>query len=291
MSFSEIQRVVQVASSLGIEDYRLTGGEPLMRSNLADLIDMMVSTPKVRDVALTTNGMLLAKLLPDLADAGLRRINISLDTLSEDTFKILSRRVGLNRVLEGIEAALSDPRIVVRLNALVLRDINLKQVVELVRFATSRGVTIRFIEFMPLDADRTWNRGSVVTGKELRELLCSEIGAMQPCDRSNQAQPAIDYHFMDGSRVGFIDTVSEPFCGGCDRLRLTADGKLKNCLFGREEWDVLGILRTDALRDITTIDSRLADLLRDCCIAKARAHGINTSDFELSDRAMYQIGG
>jgi len=257
----------------------------------------MTAVPGVEDVALTTNGMFLAGQLESLVNAGLRRVNISLDTLSEDRFKQLSRRSGLHRVLQGIEAAIAEPRLKVRLNALVLRDVNWIDVVELVRFAKQRGVVLRFIEFMPLDAGRAWESNRVVSGAELRRVLSEHFGPLVRCHSVDAAQPSTDYAFADGSRVGFIDTVTQPFCGSCDRLRLTSDGKIRNCLFGKKEWDVSKMLaegfdgaheNLDAQCDV---DGTIERLLRECVLAKAAAHGIGDPGFRPPDRAMYQIGG
>ena len=291
MSFPQICQVVRVAASLGVGDYRITGGEPLMRPCLDELIAMLVPLAGVREIALTTNGMLLAKQLNRLVDCGLRRINISLDTLNEETFQKISRRAGLNRVLEGIEAALDEPRVEVRLNALVMRDLNLGQVVELVQFARTRGVTIRFIEFMPLDAENRWRADKVVTGLELRTLLSKSLGPLVPCSRDNDSQPSTDFEFSDGTRVGFIDSVTQPFCASCDRLLLTADGKLRNCLFGKDEWSVMDLDTTATGSELDSNDNRISHILRMSCIAKRESHGDNTPDFKLSQRAMYQIGG
>ena len=231
--------------------------------------------------------MLLADQIDRLAAAGLTRVNISLDTLSEDTFKTLSRRQGLNRVLEGIEACCQRGDIELKLNALVLRDVNLCDVVELVQFSRARNLQIRFIEFMPLDGSRAWSNSRMVSGQELRELIAREIGPIQPLNRPSPSAPSTDYTFADGSgRVGFIDSVSQPFCGSCDRLRLTAEGRLRNCLFGREEWDVACQLKTGAIDE-----AEIVNTLQACTQAKHASHGIAEPGFTPPERAMYQIGG
>jgi GTP 3',8-cyclase len=290
LKFEQIARLVSTFVRLGIDEYRLTGGEPLMRANLFQLVQMLKGIEGLSQVALTTNGMLLKEQLPLLADSGLRRINISLDTLNEQTFQQISRRQGLHRVLEGIEAALADPRITVRLNALVLREVNLQDVIELVQFARTRGITVRFIEFMPLDANRSWNPQRMVTGEELRSLLVQRLGELSPVASADPSQPARDFQFSDGSQVGFIDSVSQPFCAKCDRLRLTSDGKLRNCLFGKQEWDVAELFQQFDPQDIQ-FDRELEKLLRGCLSAKAEAHGIDSAEFNPPARAMYQIGG
>jgi GTP 3',8-cyclase len=291
LTFSQIAQVVRVSASFGVESYRLTGGEPLIRPGLHELVAKLLGIPGVRDVALTTNGMMLRSQLPQLVAAGLGRVNISLDTLSEETFKRLSRRSGLHQVLDGIEAALSEPKLTVRLNALVLRDVNIQGVVELVQFAKQRRVTMRFIEFMPLDAERAWSQNRLVTGHELRQILSQHFGPLTPIASIDPAQPASDYSFEDGSKVGFVDSVSAPFCSRCDRLRLTSDGKLRNCLFGKQEWDLKMLLNQSPEGGSVELERQIELQLRDCIQAKMAAHGIDDPLFQPPARAMYQIGG
>lgn len=285
ISFHTIQRVVSVLASAGIRKVRLTGGEPLMRPGLPDLVQRLARIPGIMQVALTTNGMLLTNSIEDLVRSGLTHVNISLDTLREDAFRRMSRRDGLDRVLAGIEAAVAS-RIPVRLNAVLLRDINGDDCIPLVEYATRLGVVIRFIEFMPLDADRAWSQPQLITGKELRLRLEAELGPMERCESLDRSQPSRDYRFLDRpGTIGFIDPVSEPFCNACNRLRLTADGKFRNCLFGREEWDVLALVQENASN---------AEILRramQCVEAKYPSHGISEDGFQPPARAMYQIGG
>ena len=285
LGFGHIGRFVEVMASSGLERLRLTGGEPLLRPGLDRLVARLAAIPAVREVALTTNGMLLADRMADLARAGLRRVNISLDTLSEETFRKLSRREGLDRVLRGIDAVLACPTVGLRLNALILRDVNLGDVLGLVGFARERRITLRFIEFMPLDANRDWSRDRMVSGDELRQIIAERYGGLRPADVTDASQPARDYLLPGGGRVGFIDTVTRPFCGACDRLRLTSDGKLRNCLFGQEEWDVGRLLRRGG--DAAEIERTV----RDCLAAKHPRHGIAEAGFRPPPRAMYQIGG
>ena len=285
LSFAEIAAFVKVVATLGIRKFRITGGEPLMRPELPKLFELLSTIAGVEDIALTTNGMLLAEQIEALAGAGLQRVNISLDTLSEATFQRLSRREGLDKVIAGIDAALACPGMTVRLNALVMRDVNLNDVLPLVQFAKDRQVTLRFIEFMPLDAERAWNREQMVSGEEMRRVIEESFGQLVKIPGLNAAQPSSDYRFSDGEGVvGFIDSVSQPFCGGCDRLRLTADGKLRNCLFSREEWDVRSSLRDGATE-------QLVATIRECIAAKRAAHGIDAAGFTPPERAMFQIGG
>ncbi len=289
LSYSQIARIVAACTRLGIHDYRITGGEPLMRPNLDQLIARLTELNGVDQVAITTNGMLLKSQLPALMQAGLKRVNISLDTLNDATFQRMSRRAGLERVLEGVEAALDQPQLTIRLNALILRDVNLNDVVELVKFARSRQVTIRFIEFMPLDGSRSWSTDRMVSGHELRQHIADRVGALHLVPSDNPSQPSTDYQFEDGSRVGFIDSVTSPFCNRCDRIRLTSDGKLRNCLFGTREWNVTDLLAayTDELQFRQQFEVRI----RECVMAKAAAHGIDQPSFQQPERAMYQIGG
>lgn len=285
LEFDAIVRIVSVLGRAGIDKVRLTGGEPLMRPELPRLVGMLSRIPELRQLALTTNGMMLAESIGALVDSGLTHVNISLDTLREPAFRQISRRDGLDRVLQGIEAAIKSP-IRVRLNALVMRGINLEDVIPLVRFAKDKGVVIRFIEFMPLDADRAWSESQVVSGQELRQMVEQEFGMLKRCPSADPSQPSRDFQFADGSGgIGFIDPVSEPFCKDCNRLRLTADGKFRNCLFGRQEWDVRGPIMLGAS------DADLYKIASDCVQAKFASHGISDSGFSPPERAMYQIGG
>jgi cyclic pyranopterin phosphate synthase len=284
LPFPDIARVVRVLVRAGIRKVRLTGGEPLMRPRLAELVERLSQIQGLDQIAITTNGMLLADSIEGLIRAGLTHVNISLDTLREEAFQRISRREGLDRVLEGIQAALATPA-VLRLNALVLRDVNLADCLPLVRFARERDLVLRFIEFMPLDADRLWSSDQVVPGQELRHRIESEFGPLLPVS-ADPSQPSRDFAFADGrGGVGFIDPVSEPFCSACNRLRLTADGKFRNCLFGKEEWDVGGLLARGAS------DRDLFLLASDCVRAKHASHGISSEGFHPPERAMYQIGG
>lgn len=287
LSFDLIERFVRSVVPLGISNVRLTGGEPLLRRGLSQLVARLCAIEGVEDLALTTNGMLLEAQLPEFLVAGLKRVNISLDTLSEDVFHRLSRRSGIEKVLSGIDAACRAPGLSVKLNALILRDVNLGGVLEMVDFASQRDLDLRFIEFMPLDGERAWNAQRMVSGAELMELIESAFGRLEPLESQDPSRPSRDYRFSDGrpGRIGFINSVSAPFCSGCDRLRLTADGKVRNCLFSQQEWDVAPILRHENSAEA------LAEQLRDCLSAKHAAHGIDSPEFLPPARAMYQIGG
>jgi len=286
LTFEEIERFVRAVTPLGVTKFRLTGGEPLVRADLHLLVRMLAAVPGVTDLALTTNGMLLEEQAEDLRAAGLRRINISLDALTETTFQKISRRTGLDRVLAGIAAAQRVGFEGIRLNAVAMRGITEDEIVPLAEFARDRGLELRFIEFMPLDADEQWTGGEVLTGQEIRRIVEATIGELMPAPRDDASQPAVDFQFADGrGAIGFINPVSEPFCGDCNRLRLTAEGQVRNCLFSTAEWDARQILRGGAS------DAELQRLVRDCVAAKAAAHGIGTAEFHRPERAMYQIGG
>jgi len=285
LRFEEIARVARVAAGLGVRTIRLTGGEPLVRRGLAELVRQLVAVPGIEEVALTTNGLLLAEQAADLRDAGLARLNVSLDSLTADGFERLARRPGLDRVLAGLEAAQRAGFPTIRLNAVSIRGLTEPDVVPLARFCRRHGFHLRFIEFMPLDAEAAWDRSQVLSGADVRRMLEREIGPLVADAGTDPGQPALDYHWSDGGRVGFINPVTRPFCDRCDRLRLTADGQLRNCLFSTVEWDVRGPLRAAA------DDFRIADLIRACVAAKRAAHGIDTPAFERPERAMYQIGG
>jgi len=285
LPYNSIARIVSILARSGIRKVRLTGGEPLMRPNLEQLVDQLAAIPGLQQIAMTTNAMLLADKVESLQGAGLTHVNISLDTLRESAFKQISRRDGLDQVLAGIDAAVSS-KLIVRLNALVLREINLQDCIPLVEFARNRNLVIRFIEFMPLDADRQWSMEQVVNGCELRTHLESHFGSLASIPRTDPAQPSSDFGFIDGrGGVGFIDPVSKPFCQSCNRIRLTADGKLRNCLFGREEWDLKVACESNAT------DEHIHSIVSDCIKNKYGSHGISSSDFQQPERAMYQIGG
>jgi cyclic pyranopterin phosphate synthase len=286
LSFEEIERFVRVAARLGIDKVRLTGGEPLVRHELPELVKKLAGVRGIREIALTTNGILLAEQAEALKDAGLRRLNISLDTLERETFFRISRREGLEQVLEGIFAAKRVGFRKIRLNAVAIRGITEPEIVPLGQFARRHGLEMRFIEFMPLDADGNWDDEQVLTGDQIRAVLTEGIGPLVPLPVEDPSQPATDYAFADGlGRIGFINPVSQPFCHNCNRLRLTAEGQVRNCLFSVEEWDARKLLRGGAT------DEELAELIRSSVGAKRAGHGINSELFMKPERAMYQIGG
>ena len=286
LTFEEYARFVSVAAQMGIRSVRLTGGEPLLRQELPRLIEMLTAIPGIEEVSLTTNATLLDQQAEALKNAGLRRVNISLDAIDEDVFEQITRRRSLQRVLAGIDAALRVGFSPVRLNAVSIRGVTESEAVRLSRFAREKDLELRFIEFMPLDADGKWNGGQVLSGEELRGILAAEIAPLEPLTGGDPSQPARDYRYTDGrGRVGFIDSVTKPFCQSCDRLRITAEGKLRNCLFSTEEWDARRLIREGGS------DEALADLLRLCVGAKKAGHGSDSGEFIRPERAMYQIGG
>ncbi len=285
LTYEEITEFCELMTTLGVTRLRLTGGEPLVRGELHKLVAMLRAIPSIESIAITTNGMLLDQQIQDLSAAGLDQINVSLDTLRETTFRKLSRRDGIERVLAGIESAMKHGYYP-RLNAVLLREINFEDAIPLVEFAIERGLVMRFIEFMPLDSDRQWNGTQMVSGEELRKLLSERFGPLQAIVRDDLSRPATEFQFAGfAGRVGFVDSVTAPFCSACDRLRLTADGKLRNCLFGNEEWNILQVLRTP------NHEQALTELVEDCVASKFAAHGIGHAEFTPPERAMYQIGG
>jgi cyclic pyranopterin phosphate synthase len=257
-----------------------------VRADLPKLVHMLRQVAGIDEIALTTNGILLADQAQALKDAGLSRVNISLDALTEATFRRISRRDGLDKVVAGIAAAkrVGFPRI--RLNTVAIKGVTEPEIPALAKFARAEGMELRFIEFMPLDADGNWQHDQVLTGEEIRAAIEEAIGPLEPADRPDPSQPAMDFNYADGQgSIGFINPVSQPFCHDCNRLRVTAEGQLRNCLFSTVEWDARELLRNQAT------DAELSQLIRDCVLAKKPGHGIDSSEFVRPQRAMYQIGG
>jgi cyclic pyranopterin phosphate synthase len=286
LSFEEIERFARVAASMGVNKLRLAGGEPLVRADLHKLVQQLAAIQGIRDIALTTNGILLEEQAQSLKDAGLSRINISLDALSEETFRRIARRDGLDRVIAGIHAAKRVGFERIRLNAVAIKGITEPEIVPLARFARENEMEMRFIEFMPLDAEQHWQHDQVLSGEEIRQQIEEAIGPLEPAPRPDPSQPATDFRFTDGSgTIGFINPVTQPFCEDCNRLRLTAEGQIRNCLFSTVEWDARAVLRGGGT------DEELAELIRECVRAKKPGHGIDSADFVRPERAMYQIGG
>jgi cyclic pyranopterin phosphate synthase len=286
LTFEEIERFVRVAVPLGLRKIRLTGGEPLVRRNLHILVQKLAAIEGIDDIGLTTNGILLADQAAGLFAAGLRRINVSLDALDPQKFEKITRRQGYEQVIAGIQAAQATGFDPVKLNAVAVRGLTEDEIVPFGHFARQTGVEIRFIEFMPLDADNAWQREKVLFAHEIVETLEREIMPLVPRPGQDPHAPAREFVFADGvGKIGFISSVSRPFCMSCDRFRITADGKLRNCLFSLEETDVKTLLRSGAG------DSEIAQAIRDSIAAKKEGHEINTARFIQPERPMYSIGG
>ena len=287
LTYEEIERFVRVAVTLGVNKVRLTGGEPLVRKDLHRLVAQIAEIPEIKDIGITTNGILLAEQAQGLWDAGLRRINVSLDALDPERFKEITRRDGYEQVIEGIQAAQEAGFDPVKINAVSIRGMTEDQIVPLGRFARETGVEMRFIEFMPLDADNAWEREKVLFAHEIIETLSQEIMPLVPRGIDDPSAPATEFEFEDGlGRIGFIASVSRPFCSNCNRFRLTADGKLRNCLFSLEETDIKSLIR-----DSDSTDADIAAAVRESIAAKKEGHEINTARFIQPERPMYSIGG
>jgi cyclic pyranopterin phosphate synthase len=286
LSFDEIERVARIAVDLGIEEIRLTGGEPTLRPGLPELVARLSVLP-LRSLSLTTNGFLLQKMAKPLAEAGLKRINVSLDTLQHDRFHQIARRHGLDEVLAGLAELERYPSIApIKVNVVAMRDFTETEVVAFAELARRKPYLIRFIEFMPLDADGNWQRERVLAGDEIKAIIEREFMPLVrvPTEPSSTSRV---YTFPDGvGEIGFINPVSQPFCGTCNRIRLTADGQIRTCLFSIEEWDLRAPLRAGAS------DAALADILVDAVSHKELKHKINEgSAFQRASRSMSQIGG
>jgi cyclic pyranopterin phosphate synthase len=286
LTFEEIAHFVRVAVPLGIDKLRLTGGEPLLRRDLHHLVELLTAIPGIRDIGLTTNGLLLAKQAKNLHDAGLRRLNVSLDTLDPDHFRTLSRRDGLEQVLEGIAVAKEVGFERIKVNAVIIRGMNEEDVVPLASYGRDHGIEIRFIEYMPIGAE-AWERSKVYFAHEMMDRIDAAIAPLLPAPDYDPRAPAMQFVYADGhpARVGFIASISRPFCKSCNRVRLTCEGKLRNCLFALDEVDVKHLLRGE--RD----DGRLAEVIRANVATKWEGHEINTARFVKPERTMHAIGG
>jgi cyclic pyranopterin phosphate synthase len=286
LSFEEIERFVRIAVSLGIDKVRLTGGEPLVRRDIPTLVAKLAAIPGLKDIGLTTNGILLAPMARALRDAGLERINVSLDTMDAARFERLTRRSGFEQVIEGILAAKDAGFDPVKINAIAMRGVTEDDIVPLGRFAREHGLELRFIEYMPLDGEHLWERDKVLFAADILEALIRGIGLLVPSSDQDPRAPALYYEYADGGgRVGFIASISRPFCMSCNRIRLTSDGKLRNCLFSLEETDVRSLLRSGAP------DDEIARLIRESVASKWEGHEINTARFIQPERLMHSIGG
>lgn len=286
LSFEEIERFVRAAVPLGIAKLRLTGGEPLVRRDLPHLIEKLCAIEGIRDIALTTNAVLLRQQAKDLYNAGLRRLNIHLDTLDRERFRQITRRDDLPRVLAGIDAAVDAGFRKIKFNIVAVKGLVEPDIVPMARFCKERGFEPRFIEFMPLDGQSLWGRGRVLTAEEMIATISREIGPLVAVPDSDPRAPATEYAYADGSgRLGFIASVSKPFCLNCNRIRLTSDGKLRYCLFAIDETDVKQLLRSDAA------DHEIQAVIRQNVSEKWLGHEINSTKFIPPPRPMYAIGG
>ncbi len=285
LSTPELLRLVTIAVSQGVRSIRLTGGEPLLRPDVVQIVRAIASLPQRPSVSLTTNGLRLPGLAAPLADAGLRRVNVSLDTLNRETFKRLAHRDRLVDTLAGIAAAQVAGLHPVKINAVLIRGVNDHQAPDLLRWALAEGLSLRFIEQMPLDPQHGWNRADMVTGDEIRARLAEAGFLLTPGDGRGSA-PAEEFLVDAGpATVGIVASVTAPFCGDCNRVRLTADGQWRNCLFARSETDLRTPIREGAS------DADLALVMRLGVAGKAAAHGIDDPSFAQPQRPMSAIGG
>ena len=282
LTFEELERLARLlVEQHGIRSIRLTGGEPTVRAHLPVLVEKLAALPI--DLALTTNGATLQSVAPGLAAAGLRRVNVSLDTLVPDRFVALTRRDQLADVLLGIDAAIDAGLSPVKVNVVVVRGVNDDEILDLARYGRDRGVTVRFIEWMPLDGGDTWTGDQVVSQAEILEQIHS-VFPLEPITRGSE--PAERFRYLDGrGEVGVIPSVTRPFCEQCDRIRLTADGQLRSCLFSLEDHDLRGPLRSGAS------DDELSAAIEACVTAKWAGHAIGQVQFVKPRRSMSQIGG
>ncbi|MBA3301403.1 MAG: GTP 3',8-cyclase MoaA [Thermoleophilaceae bacterium] len=283
LSFEEIERLVGLFAEMGVEDVRLTGGEPLVRRELPRLAALLA--PLVRDLSLTTNGYLLERDAAALADAGLSRLNVSIDSLQRDRFFEMTRRDALPQVLRGLEAVAAHPSLrPVKVNAVALREFTEQEALPFAAFARETGFQVRFIEFMPLDADASWSADRVLTGEELRAI----IHAVHPLEElpREPSSTARVFTFADGrGEIGFVSPVSEPFCSDCNRIRLTAEGKLRTCLFSLHETDLRAPMRAGA------DDDYLEEVVRAAVWRKELKHHVGEPGFRRPARTMSAIGG
>jgi cyclic pyranopterin phosphate synthase len=285
LSFEEIERLVRVFVALGIEDVRLTGGEPLVRRDFPTLVAMLAGIAGIRDLSLTTNGYLLERDAENLVAAGIGRVNVSIDSLQRDRFFQVTRRDALPRVLRGLAAIAAFPQVApIKVNAVAMKGFTEAEVEGFCDLARSSSFQVRFIEFMPLDADRAWRRGAVLAGEELRALI-EAVHPLEELPRERSATARV-FRFADGrGEIGFVNPVSEPFCAQCNRVRLTAEGKLRTCLFSLGETDLRGPLREGAG------DAELQSLIREAVWRKELKHHVNEPGFQQPPRTMSAIGG
>ncbi|MCC7430535.1 GTP 3',8-cyclase MoaA [bacterium] len=283
LTFEEIERLVRIFASLGVKKIRLTGGEPLVRKDLEKLVERLAKIPGIKDIGMTTNGILLAGYAQKLFDAGMRRINVSLDSFDPKVFFEITKRNQFQEVIKGIEAAEKACFSPIKINIVPIRGINDNEILAFGHFARKTGFEVRFIEFMPIGTGE-WTLNDVVPTSEIKEKL-SEIAPLVSIEHDTRL-PADEFVFADGiGKVGFIASVTEPFCGSCNRVRITADGKFRTCLFSVVETDLLELLRNG------TTDKKIAEILAGKVWEKEAGHLINQDAFVKPMRSMSQIGG
>lgn len=285
LSYEEIERLARIFIRIGVEEIRLTGGEPTVRADLPVLIEKLSRIPGLKSLSLTTNGFRLKQMCRELVEAGLQRINVSLDTPVREKFYHITRRDALPQVLGGLEECEKYPSLrPIKINAVAMRNFSEEDVLEFAELARRKPYVVRWIEFMPLDGDGQWCREDVLTGAEIKAIIESRYRLVPIPD--SRIQVARRYAFADGKgEVGFINPVSEPFCDTCDRIRLTADGQLRTCLFSTWETDLKGPLRAGAS------DQELEQIIRSAVWRKEMKHHINDPGFQRASRSMSQIGG
>ena len=285
LAFEEITRLVALFSAMGVHDVRLTGGEPLVRRNFPQLAAMLAALDGVHDLSVTTNGFLLERDAEALVAAGINRFNVSVDSLQKDRFYELTRRDALPQVLRGLEYLATFPEAhPIKINAVAIRDFTEEEVLPFAELARHSPYEIRFIEYMPLDADHAWTPEQVLTGAEIRAAI-DAVYPLEPTPREPHATARV-YRFADGKgKIGLINPVSEPFCGDCNRVRLTADGRLRTCLFSLNETDLRGPIRAGA------DDSELEQIIRDAVWRKELKHHVGEPGFIQPERSMSAIGG
>jgi cyclic pyranopterin phosphate synthase len=285
LTFEEIAQLVTLCASMGVRDIRLTGGEPLVRRGFPQLAAMLAGIPGIDDLSVTTNGFLLERDAAALVDAGINRFNVSIDSLQQDRFYELTRRDALPQVLRGLEALAAFPEAhPIKINAVAIRDFTEDEVLPFAEFARREPYEVRFIEYMPLDADHAWTPGQVLSGDEIRAAI-DAVYPLEPLPRERSATARV-YRFADGAgRIGFINPVSEPFCGDCNRIRLTADGRLRTCLFSLNETDLRTPMRNGA------DDHELERIIREAVWRKELKHHVGEAGFIQPGRTMSAIGG
>jgi cyclic pyranopterin phosphate synthase len=285
MSLDEIVRLAGIFAGMGIEKIRLTGGEPLLRAGVEKLVERIAKIPGIRDLALTTNGWLLPEKAQALKDAGLTRINISMDSVHREKFAQITRTDAFDKVIAGIQAAKDAKLQPVKVNAVLVRGLNDDEVEEFATFAREHQVIVRFIEFMPLDADRHWTHDLVVTAEEVRRRIHA-VYPLANYTRDTPSETARKFRFADGKgEIGLVAPVSLPFCGFCSRIRLTSDAKVRTCLFSTSDHDLRPLLASGA------DDPAIAEFIRDLTLHKEERHHINDKDFVPANRSMVFIGG